>query len=208
MEVMDRFVAEYPYSDYLDEVYFRRGEYWFVRKRYLRRRGILRRNHSHGRVIETTTSWRSTNRAGRSTSRRCTKSRCTSTWRCSITASRLVTTSTRSTTKNDEHRLADTFRVISLSFSNLGGPEVVDEYFARNGHRIYADKIYGNLAEFYFEKLRYEDAASVYKSFVDLNPYHKVSPHFSMRVVDIYGEAGFPRLVVEVKERVRLALRA
>ena len=32
--------------------------------------------------------------------------------------------------ENDEHRVADTFRVVSLSFSNLGGPEVVDEYFA------------------------------------------------------------------------------
>ena len=102
--------------------------------------------------------------------------------------------------ENDDHRLADTFRVISLSFSNLGGPEVLDAYFASNGHRSYADKIYGNLAEFYFEKLRFEDAAAVYKSFVNLNPYHKVSPHFAMRVVEIYGEAGFPKLVVESKK--------
>ena len=33
--------------------------------------------------------------------------------------------------EDDERRIADTFRVISLSFSNLGGPEVVQEYFAR-----------------------------------------------------------------------------
>ena len=102
--------------------------------------------------------------------------------------------------KNDEHRVADTFRVISLSFSNLGGPEVVDNYFAQNGHRGYADKIYGNLGEFYFAKLRYDDAASIYKSFIKLNPHHKVSPHFSMRVVEIFGEAGFPKLVVESKK--------
>jgi tetratricopeptide (TPR) repeat protein len=100
----------------------------------------------------------------------------------------------------DEHRVTDTFRVISLSFSNMGGAEVVDEYFSANGQRKYADKIYSNLAEFYFEKLRYEDAAAVYKSFVDLNPYHRVSPHFAMRVVEIYGDAGFPKLVVESKK--------
>ena len=35
IEVTDRLVAEYPYSRYIDEVYFRRGEYHFVRKRYL-----------------------------------------------------------------------------------------------------------------------------------------------------------------------------
>ena len=100
---------------------------------------------------------------------------------------------------DDEHRVTDTFRVISLSFSNMGGPEVVDEYFSVKGRRDYADKIYANLAEFYFEKLRFEDAAAVYKSF-DLNPFHKVSPHFAMRVVEIYGEAGFPKLVVESKK--------
>jgi len=34
MVVMDRLVAEYPHSKYVDEVYFRRGEYFFVRKKY------------------------------------------------------------------------------------------------------------------------------------------------------------------------------
>ena len=96
--------------------------------------------------------------------------------------------------------MADTFRVISLSFSNLGGPEALDEYFSEFGHRSYADKIYGNLGEFYFAKLRYDDAASVYKSFINLNPFHKVSPHFGMRIVEIYGDAGFPLLVVEAKK--------
>ena len=39
----------------------------------------------------------------------------------------------------------------------MGGPEVVDHYFSVKGHRSYADKIYANLAEFYFEKLRFEE---------------------------------------------------
>jgi len=102
--------------------------------------------------------------------------------------------------ENDEHRVTDTFRVVSLSFSNLGGPDVVDEYFAETGQRSYADKIYGNLGEFYFAKLRYDDAASIYKSFIALDPYHRVAPHFSMRIVEIYDEANFPQLVVESKK--------
>ena len=32
--------------------------------------------------------------------------------------------------EEDERRVADTFRVISLSFSNLGGPDAVQEYFS------------------------------------------------------------------------------
>ena len=36
MEVMDRLVTRYPYSKFIDEVdYFRRGEYYFVRKKFL-----------------------------------------------------------------------------------------------------------------------------------------------------------------------------
>jgi len=62
--------------------------------------------------------------------------------------------------EDEGNRINDTFRAVSLSFSNLGDPEVVDDYFSRNGHRPYADKVYRNLGEFYFAKLRYDDAAT------------------------------------------------
>lgn len=102
-------------------------------------------------------------------------------------------------TVDDERRVADTFRVISLAFSNLGGPETLNEYFSSNGNRPYEDRIYSNLGEFYLDKLRYQDAATVYRSFTKLNPLHKRAPHFGMRVVDIYGQGGFGQLVVEAK---------
>ena len=199
MEVVDRLIAEYPYSRYLDEVYFRRGEYFFVRRSY------LDAEDSYGSII-----------ARGSTSDYYELARYKLGW--SLYKQELYEDALHQYIamldhrasigfdfdeqydEEDDHRLADTFRVISLSFSNLGGPEYVDEYFSKSGHRSYADKIYANLAEFYFAKLRYDDAASMYKSFVRLNPYHKVSPHFGMRVVEIYSEANFPQLVVEAKK--------
>ncbi len=199
MEVMDRFVAEYPHSRYLDEVYFRRGEYFFVRKRY------FDAEDAYGAIIRLGASsdyyelglyklgWALYKQEMYEEALH--KYMAMLDHRLSIGFD-----FDEEYDEGDEHRLADTLRVISLSFSNLGGPGVLDEYFADNGHRSYADKIYANLAEFYFSKLRYDDAASVYKSFVDLNPYHKVSPHFGMRVVDIYAEAGFPKLVVDAKK--------
>jgi TolA-binding protein len=199
MEVMNRLVAEYPYSRYLDEVHFRRGEYYFVRRSY------LDAEEAYGAIIQIG-----------STSDYYELGRYKLGWALykqelyeealhqyiAVLDHRLAIgyEFDEEYDEDDEHRLADTFRVISLSFSNLGGPEVLDEYFSRFGHRSYADKIYGNLGEFYFAKLRFEDAASVYKSFVRLNPYHKVSPHFGMRIVEIYGEADFPQLVVEAKK--------
>jgi len=199
MEVMDRLIAEYPYSRYLDEVYFRRGEYYFVRRSY------LDAEDAYGAII-----------ARGSSSDYYELARYKLGW--SLYKQELYEEAldqymamldhrleigfdfNAEYDEEDDHRLADTFRVISLSFSNLGGPAFVDEYFSRTGHRDYGDKIYGNLGEFYFAKLRYEDAASMYKSFVSLNPYHKVAPDFGMRVVEIYGEANFPQLVVEAKK--------
>src|SRR6185295_19531429 len=47
--------------------------------------------------------------------------------------------------EDDDRRVADTFRVISLGFSNLGGPETLQEYFSKFGNRSYEDRVYTNL---------------------------------------------------------------
>ena len=101
--------------------------------------------------------------------------------------------------EDDERRVADTFRVISLSFSNLGGPEAVREYFSKFGNRSYEDRVYSNLGEHYLAKLRYDDAAKTYKTFVALYPFHRAAPRFSMRVVETFTQGGFPKLVLESK---------
>ena len=199
MAVMDRFVAEYPYSKFVDEVHFRRGEYFFVRKKY------LDAEDAYAPIIGmgTTSSYYelALYKLGWTLYKQELYEEALHKYLAMLEYRRSIGYDfDEDYAEDDEHRVADTFRVISLSFSNLGGPEVVDEYFSANGHRSYADKIYGNLGEFYFGKLRYDDAASVYKSFAELNPFHKVAPHFSMRIVEIYGEAGFPQLVVKAKK--------
>lgn len=102
-------------------------------------------------------------------------------------------------TAAEDRRVEDTFNVIALSFSNLGGPEVIGEYFAGFGHRPYEDHAYRYLGEFFLSKQRYQDAATVYKDFVGLYPFHATSPDFSLRVIGIYETGGFPQLVVEAK---------
>ena len=199
MKVMDRLVAEYPYSKYIDEVHFRRGEYYFVRKKYMDAESA----YSAIITMGGTSSYYELARykLGWALYKQEFYEEALHQYMAMLDHRQSIGYDfDEAVEESEEHRVADTFRVISLSFSNLGGPGVVDEYFSAHGHRIYGDKIYGNLGEFYFAKLRYEDAASVYKSFINLNPYHRVSPHFSMRIVEIYGEAGFPMLVVESKK--------
>lgn len=199
MDVMDRLVAEYPYSKYIDEVHYRRGEFFFVRRKY------IDAEEAYGNVI----SMGATSpyyelalyKMGWTLYKQELYEEALDNYMAMLDYRMSIGYDfDEDYDENGEHRMADTFRVISLSFSNLGGPEVVDDYFSANGRRSYADKIYGNLGEFYFSKLRYEDATSVYRSFIDLNPYHRASPHFSMRIVEIYSEAGFPLLVVKAKK--------
>lgn len=101
--------------------------------------------------------------------------------------------------KEDERRVADTFRAVSLSFSNLGGPDVVQQYFSSTKSRSYEDRVYSNLGEHYLAKLRYDDAAKTYNAFIALHPFHPAAPRFSMRVVETFTKGGFPKLVLESK---------
>ena len=101
--------------------------------------------------------------------------------------------------KEDERRVADTFRAVSLSFSNLGGPDAVQQYFSSTKSRSYEDRVYSNLGEYYLAKLRYDDAAKTYNGFMTLHPFHRAAPSFSMRVVETFTRGGFPKLVLQSK---------
>ncbi|MCP4230795.1 MAG: tetratricopeptide repeat protein, partial [bacterium] len=106
--------------------------------------------------------------------------------------------------EQERKRTEDTFRVISLSFSNLGSADSVVDYFTRNGKRIYEDRVYSNLGEFYFDKRRYADASATYNAFVRRNPFHKMAPNFHMRVIEIQAAGGFPSLVLDSKKTFAL----
>jgi len=197
--VIERLIAEYPHSRRIDEVQFRRAEYFFTRKRYyeaeqsyaaITRMGVASEYYE---LALYKLGWAFYKQELHEEALQ------------QYVALLDYKVSTgydfdQSQDEAEERRIADTYRVISLSFSSLGGPEVVDEYFAANGHRSYEDRIYSHLGEFYLEKLRYNDAAAAYKAFVDLYPLHRASPHFSMRVVEIYEAGGFPKLVLEAKK--------
>ncbi|MCI0516504.1 MAG: tetratricopeptide repeat protein, partial [Woeseiaceae bacterium] len=199
MAVTQRLIARYPYSKYLDEVHFRRGEYYFVRRKFQEAEDAYSAIIAMGASSEYYEL--ALYKRGWTLYKREFYEEALHSYMAMLDHRQTIGYDFDQDLKeNDEHRVVDTFRVISLSFSNLGGPEVLDQYFSDYGRRSYADKIYRNLGEFYFEKLRYDDAASVYKSFVQLNPYHRVSPQFGMRVIEIYDAGGFPQLVLVSKK--------
>jgi len=199
MEVMNRFIKAYPNSRYMDEVQFRRAEYFFTRKKYLDSEDAYQSivamgpSSSYYELALYKLGW--------------------SFYKQDLYEEALHRYIALLDYKvsigydfNQEHdkteskRMEDTFRVVSLSFSNLGGPDSVTEYFSSYGSRNYEDKVYSQLGEFYLTKRRYNDAAASYKAYVGLYPYAEVSPSFQMRVIDIYMKGGFGRLVVESKK--------
>jgi outer membrane protein assembly factor BamD (BamD/ComL family) len=198
--VIDQLIAQYPASRHLDEVQFRRGEYFFTRKKYLEAEkafGAITAIGAKSEYYELALyklGW--------------------TYYKQDMLDEALheyvglldykVSTGYDFEQKNDEdseRRIADTFRVISLSFSALGGPASLTQYFATNGHRGYEDRIYSHLGDYYLEKLRFQDAAASYQAFIDQNPLHKSAPRFSMRVIEIYEKGDFPKLVLESKKQ-------
>ena len=197
--VIERLIAEYPHSRHIDEVQFRRAEHFFTRKRY------YEAEHSYSAITAMGVASEYYELALYKLGWAFYKQELHEEALQQYIALLDYKVSTgydfdQTQDEADERRVADTYRVISLSFSSLGGPEVVEEYFATNGHRSYEDRIYSHLGEFYLEKLRYNDAAVAYEAFVDLYPLHQAAPHFRMRVVEIYEAGGFPKLVLESKK--------
>jgi len=201
MRAVERLISEYPDSRYVDEVFFRRGEYYFVRRQY------LDAEESYLSVVgigESSPFYElALYKLGWSLYKQELYEEALHHY-IALLDYKLSTgydfdAGGGEDNEEEERRVADTFRVISLSFSNLGGPEVLNTYFSVRGNRSFEDRIYQNLAEFHFDKRRFNDAASVYQMFVELNPVHKVAPRFSMRISEIYAEGNFPLLVVESK---------
>lgn len=200
METMDALIAKYPHSGHYDEVQFRRAEYFFTRRKYRDAEPAyaaiisLGASSSYYELALYKLGWTLYKQDFYEEALH--KYVALLDYKVSIGYD-----FDQKHEEEDERRVTDTFRVISLSFSNLGsGPEVVQEYFAQYGHRGYEDRIYANLGEYYLAKRRYDDAAKAYEAFVTLYPFHRQAPRFSMREIEIFTQGNFPKLVLESKK--------
>ncbi|HSM29628.1 MAG TPA: tetratricopeptide repeat protein, partial [Woeseiaceae bacterium] len=200
MAVMDRVVREYPRSRYFDELQFRRAEYFFMHRRYLDAENAYESIVDMGAGLQFyelalyKLGWTFYKQELYEDALH----------RFIALMDHKVSVGYDFEQTEDEQerkRTDDTFRVISLSFSNLGGADSAVEYFSRHGKRSYEDSIYSNLGEFYFDKRRYADAAAAYNAFVDRNRLHKAAPNFHMRVIEIHAAGGFPSLVLDSKKK-------
>jgi tetratricopeptide (TPR) repeat protein len=199
MKVMEQLIAAYPRSKYLDEVHFRRAEHFFTRKKYRDAEGSYQAIIKMGPVSEYYEL--AIYKLGWSLYKQELYDEALDQYVALLDYKVSIGYDFDGQhEEGDERRIADTFDIISLSFSNLGGPEAVQQYFGAKGKRSYEDRVYRNLGEYYLTKLRYHDAAKAYNTFIAQYPLHKRSPHFSMRVIEIYETGRFPQLVLDSKK--------
>lgn len=199
MKVMNKLIRKYPNSRHFPEVQFRRAEYFFTRKKFLDAEDAYKSIVKIGKGTEFYEL--ALYKQGWTFYKQDLYEEALNHFIALLDLKVSIGYDfSQTNNKSEKKRVDDTFRVISLSFSNLGGADTVISYFKKVGSKSYESDIYSFLAEFYLAKRRYSDAALTYKAFIDNNQYHKLAPHFSMRVIEIYHKGNFPKLVIEAKK--------
>src|SRR3989441_1308681 len=175
IETMERLIHTNPHSSHFDEVQFRRGEHFFTRRGYLDAESAYSGIVSLGTASEFhelalyKLGW--TFYKQESDEEALQKYIALLDYKVSVGYD-----FDQKHDEDNDRRVADTFRVISLSFSNLGGPETMQELFSKFGNRSYEDRIYSSLAEIVLAKTGVN--AKTYKAFVALYPFHRAAPRF------------------------------
>ncbi len=105
----------------------------------------------------------------------------------------------RKLSRGDKELVDDVFRIVTLTFNELGGGKSIKPYFDKNGHREYEIRIYRDLAEFYVKKNRVRDAAETYHAFAEAYPMHEKAFEFDLKAIETYTQAGFASVLIEEK---------
>jgi tetratricopeptide (TPR) repeat protein len=201
MQMLDRLVAEHPQSPHWLEAQFRRGERLFVlqdyaaaesayaslvqRKRYnpFYDRALFKQGWSHFKQQRIEAGLDSFTKL------------------LDLKLNHLPEMDAGQLSPSDQDLLKETLRVISLTFSELGGAQRITRYFKEHGSRAYEFMVYRSLGAFYEKQQRIKDAADTYMAFVNIDPSHKQSPRLAVEVIGLYERHNFPKLALESKKQ-------
>jgi TolA-binding protein len=202
---LDRLVASYPNSHYIDEAQFRRGEILFSDKRYPAAQAayeaVIKFGSTSGFYNQ------SLYKHGWSLFKQGENERSLDSF-AGVLDSVLVSKKdpqllieVDSLSKANRELVEDTFRVMSITFSYLDGAKTIDAFVKhRSQQRPYYYLLYARLGDLYIEKERYTDAADVYRAFVSQDRNNEKAPLLEMQAIEAYSKGGFPQLVLQGKK--------
>ena len=201
---LDRLVAQYPSSRFMDETQFRRGELLFSDKAYPKAQA------AYEAVIKSGSTSAFYNQSlykhGWSLFKQGENERSLDSFAGVLdsvliskrNANALIEIDTLS--RPNRELVEDTFRVMSITFSYLEGHKTIQEFVKHRKPRPYSYLLYARLGDLYMEKERYTDAADSYRAFVSLDRNNEKAPLLEMQAIEAYQKGGFPQLVLEGKK--------
>jgi tetratricopeptide (TPR) repeat protein len=200
---LDRLVAQYPNSRFIDETQFRRGELLFSDKAYPKAQA------AYEAVIKIGSSSAFYNQSlykhGWSLFKQGENERSLDSF-AGVLDSELVSKSDPNKlieidtlSRPNRELVEDTFRVMSITYSYLDGPKTIAAFGTRHKPRPYYYLMYARLGDLYMEKERWTDAADSYRAFVALDRNNEKAPLLEMQAIEAYTKGGFPQLVLQGK---------
>jgi len=205
LATLDRLVASFPSSKYMDEAQFRRGEILFAEKSYPAAQAayeaVIKFGSTSGFYNQ------SLYKHGWSLFKQGENQRSLDSF-ANVLDSVLVSKSNpkalielETLSKPNRELVEDTFRVMSITFSYNDGAKSIDEFVKhRKQQRPYYYLLYARLGDLYMEKERYTDAADVYRAFVSQDRNNEKAPLLEMQAIEAYSKGGFPDLVLQGKK--------
>ncbi|MDE2305897.1 MAG: tetratricopeptide repeat protein [Gammaproteobacteria bacterium] len=203
LATLDRLVARYPASRYIDEAQFRRGEILFSAAHYRQAQRAYEAAIRFGPRSEF--YGQSEYKLGWSLFKQNDNEGCLAPFAQVLDGvlvskrdpGALVDVATLS--RPNRELVDDTFRAMSIAFSYVDGPKTIDALLRRMPPRPYAYLLYSHLGDLYMKKQRYTDAADAYRAFVARDPRSEQAPLLQMKAIDAYSRGGFPDLVLKGK---------
>lgn len=204
LKTLDRLVAEYPKTAYVEEAQFRRGELLFTTRDY------AKAEQAYTTVLAADASDRYRERAlymqGWSQFK---QGKLEEGLRSFFGVLDLNADALKADgelenlaglSRAERELVEDSFRVTSISLANLQGAESIPAYITSDARKGYEFRVYQQLGELYLKQERVKDAADTFGQFSRRHPLHAQAPQLQARVIDIYQGNGFPALALEAKK--------
>jgi len=204
LATLDKLVASFPKSHYLDEAQFRRGEILFSDKAYPAAQSAYEAVIKFG--VASGFYNQSLYKHGWSLFKQGESERSLESFSGVLDSVLVSKTNSKalvdidSLSKPNRELVEDTFRVMSITFSYLDGPKSIDEFVKHRTPRPYYYLLYARLGDLYIEKERYTDAADSYRAFVSQDRNNEKAPLLEMQAIEAYSKGGFPDLVLQGKK--------
>ena len=202
LEMLDRIALEYPKSQYIDEVQFRRGENLFVMRQYggaEEAYGAVVKHYPDSLFYEKALYKYGWTQFKQNRNRDALDSYIALLDLYAKDGKVDEIALNESLSRADRELLEDVVRVVSLAFSYEFEDMSMRDYFNRVGSRTYEPMLYQNLGTLYLSKDRIADASNIYLAYGQQYPYSRYTPEFHQKTIDIYQRAGYSSQVLEQK---------